>query len=200
MICGAWVVATGVAITLSWFGVETVLKGTGYDPPRAVPLPADPAAPDASSTHRPPGGDPSADPGESPGPPDGGADGDGEGTADGTAGEPDGAGGTDGDPSAAGSPGTAPATREATGRAAGPGGAAEGLGSVETVRTDGGRVAFDLGGSSAELVSATPEPGWEMQVWDEPGWIRVVFTGNGREVSVFCLWHDGPPRIERYER
>ncbi|PBO31617.1 hypothetical protein CLM84_01480, partial [Streptomyces albidoflavus] len=34
----AWTAATGAAVTLSWFGVHTVLSGTVYDPPRALPL------------------------------------------------------------------------------------------------------------------------------------------------------------------
>ncbi|NGO73579.1 hypothetical protein G5C65_35685, partial [Streptomyces sp. SB3404] len=61
---GAWVLATGAAVTLSWFGVHTVLAGTDYAPPRALPVseapPTVPAAepsaraqPSADSTHRP---------------------------------------------------------------------------------------------------------------------------------------------------
>ncbi|MGW7191937.1 hypothetical protein ACWGIP_22745, partial [Streptomyces sp. NPDC054838] len=36
----AWTLATGAAVTLSWWGVHTVMSGTAYDPPRAVPLAA----------------------------------------------------------------------------------------------------------------------------------------------------------------
>src|SRR5438093_9815079 len=36
----AWSLATGAAVTLSWWGVHTVLAGTAYDPPRAVPIPS----------------------------------------------------------------------------------------------------------------------------------------------------------------
>ncbi|MFE6852880.1 hypothetical protein ACFVDH_19065, partial [Streptomyces sp. NPDC057674] len=57
----AWSLATGAAVTLSWWGVHTVMSGTVYDPPRALPLPAggtgeaDPAGNDplSSSTQRP---------------------------------------------------------------------------------------------------------------------------------------------------
>nr|WP_185300643.1 hypothetical protein [Streptomyces finlayi] len=38
-------------------------------------------------------------------------------------------------------------------------------GEVKSYRTDGGRVVFELGGSSAKLVSATPAQGWSMRVW-----------------------------------
>ncbi|WP_286253006.1 hypothetical protein [Streptomyces graminofaciens] len=36
----AWLLATGAAVTLSWWGVHTVLAGTAYDPPRALPITA----------------------------------------------------------------------------------------------------------------------------------------------------------------
>lgn len=65
---------------------------------------------------------------------------------------------------------------------------------------DGGRVAFDIRDASAELVSATPASGWQMQVWTQTTWIRVTFTRTGREVSVFCVWHDTAPRVEIDER
>ncbi|CAM5336922.1 hypothetical protein GCM10010329_37070 [Streptomyces spiroverticillatus] len=59
---GAWLLATGAAVTLSWWGVHTVMSGTVYDPPRALPIPsaapergslAEVATPQSSSTHRP---------------------------------------------------------------------------------------------------------------------------------------------------
>uniref|UniRef100_UPI0035A5A6AD hypothetical protein n=1 Tax=Streptomyces roseicoloratus TaxID=2508722 RepID=UPI0035A5A6AD len=75
-----------------------------------------------------------------------------------------------------------------------------GSGDVKSYGTDGGRVVFDLGPSSAELVSAVPGSGWQMQVWKQPTWIRVTFTKDSREISVFCLWHDTAPRVEIDER
>lgn len=65
---------------------------------------------------------------------------------------------------------------------------------------DGGRVVFDIGTASAELVTATPDAGWQMQVWKQPEWIRVTFTRNGREVSVFCTWNGHPPMVEFDDR
>ncbi|HEY9369348.1 MAG TPA: hypothetical protein VIU94_13060, partial [Streptomyces sp.] len=53
----AWSLATGAAVTLSWWGVHTVMAGTAYDPPQALPIPAgavtpagEPSTPVASST------------------------------------------------------------------------------------------------------------------------------------------------------
>jgi hypothetical protein len=69
-------------------------------------------------------------------------------------------------------------------------------GQVKSYDTDGGRVVFDLGTASATLVSATPGTGWSMQVWKTETWIRVEFASGADRVSVFCTWHDGPPRVE----
>ncbi|MFD7322805.1 hypothetical protein ACFV9D_17220 [Streptomyces sp. NPDC059875] len=166
----AWSLATGAAVTLSWWGVHTVLAGTVYDPPRALPIPAGttdtPAGeigdPMSSSTPRPQS--PSATPSTSA--------------------------------SATPTPSTTP-SRKPSGS---PSTVAPAAGSVKSYAVDGGRVVFDLGKSSAELVSATPSSGWQMQVWKQPTWIRVTFTQDGRELSVFCVWHDTAPRVEIEER
>lgn len=73
-------------------------------------------------------------------------------------------------------------------------------GDVKGYTVDGGRVVFDLGASSAELVSATPAGGWRMQVWKQDYWIRVTFTLDGREVSVFCTWYNEAPRVQIDDR
>ncbi|MFE5394867.1 hypothetical protein ACFQ9U_09895 [Streptomyces sp. NPDC056568] len=175
----AWLLATGAAVTLSWWGVHTVMAGTAYDAPRALPITAADASvrdagepdgagdsessgPSVSSTRRPsPSG--SASP-----------------TPSGTPREPDSA------PSRKTTP-SAPAASERSPAASG---------RVRSYDTDGGRAVFDLGGSSASLVSATPGAGWSMQVWKTESWIRVEFTSGADRVSVFCTWHDGPPRVE----
>ncbi|NED18440.1 hypothetical protein G3I31_09885, partial [Streptomyces sp. SID9913] len=69
-------------------------------------------------------------------------------------------------------------------------------GRVRSYDTEGGRAVFDLGPASASLVSATPGSGWSMQVWKTESWIRVEFSSGADRVSVFCTWHDGPPRVE----
>ncbi|CAL9527322.1 hypothetical protein SUDANB70_03980 [Streptomyces sp. enrichment culture] len=174
----AWLLATGAAVTLSWWGVHTVMAGTVYDPPRALPVAAADAAaqeskPVSSSTRRPSGppaprtpeadepdgAKPSATPRETSRP---------------SSPHPD----RTTPPPPAGDP--APATS----------------GEVKSYDTDGGRAVFDLGPASASLVSATPGPGWSMQVWKTESWIRVEFSSGADRVSVFCTWHDGPPRVE----
>jgi len=64
----AWSLATGAAVTLSWWGVHTVMAGTAYDPPRALPITVaeqttQESKPLASSTARPSA---SASPSKSP--------------------------------------------------------------------------------------------------------------------------------------
>ncbi|WP_328970320.1 hypothetical protein [Streptomyces sp. NBC_00239] len=175
----AWTLATGAAMTLSWWGVHSVMSGTAYDPPRALPLSSDPQA---SSTWRAaapsrspspvPSGTPSAGPSATPSPP-----------ARSTAPAQD--------PEPAGS--RRPLARHDDG-------AGRDSGRVESRTVDGGRVAFDLGTSSARLLSATPAAGWRIQVWKQDFWIRVTFTRDDREVNVFCTWHDHAPTIEIDER
>ncbi|WP_030681949.1 hypothetical protein [Streptomyces sp. NRRL B-1347] len=168
---GAWSLATGAAVTLSWWGVHTVMAGTAYDPPRALPLAAEhPEGAVSSSTHRPEpepavrpskpsrsaaAPEPSRKPPKSPKPP-----------------KPR-------DPA----PRTSPPAKPPPGQ-------------VKTYSTDGGRVVFDLGGDAATLVSASPATGWSMQVWKAPAWIRVEFTSGADRVSVFCAWHDRAPRVD----
>ncbi|MGW2488605.1 hypothetical protein ACWCV9_15535 [Streptomyces sp. NPDC001606] len=59
----AWLLATGAAVTLSWWGVHTVLAATAYTPPRALPVTASDATPQGST------GTPAPPPAPSPSPP-----------------------------------------------------------------------------------------------------------------------------------
>ncbi|POX56093.1 hypothetical protein C3489_06570 [Streptomyces sp. Ru71] len=166
----AWSLATGAAVTLSWWGVHTVMAGTAYDPPRALPITAARATtqesrPRVSSTARtvppsPPASRPapsSSAPSSSPG------------------------------RRASGSPRTPAASASPS---------AGSSGRIRSYDSDGGRVVFDIGSASASLVSATPKAGWSMQWWKTESWIRVEFSSGADRVSVFCTWHDGPPRVE----
>ena len=155
----AWLLATGAAVTLSWWGVHTVMAGTAYDPPRALPITAADATtqeskPLASSTPTRTG---RATPSKSPAP-----------TPSPTTARP--------------TPSKSPSPTAS--------------GQIKSYDTDGGRAVFDLGEKSATLVSATPGTGWSMQVWKTESWIRVEFSSGADRVSVFCTWHDGPPRVE----
>ncbi|THA78498.1 hypothetical protein E6R60_06410 [Streptomyces sp. A0642] len=168
----AWSLATGAAVTLSWWGVHTVMAGTAYDPPRAVPIAAgarserDVTENLSSSTHRPRPA-PSKSPPASRRPA----------------------------PKPSASPSRTPSRLPAaTPR---PTATATASGTARSYRTDGGRIVFELGTDAAKLVSATPEQGWSVQVWTNTTWIRVNFTkDDGTTVSVYCTWNDHPPMVE----
>ncbi|MFJ1736284.1 hypothetical protein [Streptomyces sp. NPDC088254] len=177
----AWSLATGAAVTLSWWGVHTVMAGTAYDPPRALPLTAGEATGRAGASEPPgsvtsgPSSSPSADP--SPARPSR--------TPDTSSAPPP-------SPSVPSGSGT---SASGASRAAAPGGTGS-SGEVKSYDTEGGRVVLDLGTMSASLVSATPSAGWSMQVWKTQSWIRVDFASGADRVTVFCTWHDGPPRVD----
>ncbi|MEW2404206.1 hypothetical protein [Streptomyces sp. NPDC046862] len=164
----AWLLATGAAVTLSWWGVHTVMAGTAYDPPRALPITADDASDQdaqlAPATTRP---------------------------------EPSASGGDEkprknrpNTPSPTASPTSPPATKP--GRSPSP----TASGQVRSYDTKGGRVVFSLNSTYATLVSATPDSDWSMQVWKTETWIRVQFASGADRVSVFCTWHDSAPRVD----
>ncbi|MEV5731715.1 hypothetical protein [Streptomyces sp. NPDC052292] len=162
----AWLLATGAAVTLSWWGVHTVMAGTAYDPPRALPV----TAADTATQRSKPVGSPAARPPRTRSP---------------SAGTP-----------ATRPPSPAPSRSAGPSPAASPTAGPTASGRVRAYDTDGGRAVFDLGTADATLVSATPGTGWSMQVWKTESWIRVEFSRDADRVSVFCTWHDGPPHVE----
>ncbi|MFF3015341.1 hypothetical protein [Streptomyces sp. NPDC057939] len=180
----AWILATAAAVTLSWWGVRTVMSGTAYDPPLAVPLTTPPLSSSTQGTVAP--GSPSASPSSSP-----------PASSSPSASPSASPSGSPSDPPADSAPAAGPKSPPV---GAGPSRGSDTTGRVKGYSVTGGRVVLDLGTDSAELVSATPEAGWRMQVWKQELWIRVTFTRDGRESSVFCTWHDSAPRVEFDER
>lgn len=88
-------------------------------------------------------------------------------------------------------PGTARATVPVAG----------GTGSVHAYALAGGHVVLDLARTSASLVSATPDTGWQMKVWTQSGWLRVTFTSadGSRASSLLCTWNGHPPSVQSFE-
>ncbi|WP_190126317.1 hypothetical protein [Streptomyces inusitatus] len=181
----AWSMATGAAVTLTWWGVHTVMSGTAYDRPMAVAIDTEsettrqPKKEQGSSTKRPP----------SPSAPIGAQR------------LPTGQESVNRTPAPTGSPvkpsSNAAASGEKTpmaGSSSSPAKPAS-AGDVKSYTVAGGRVVLDLGEKSAELVSATPNAGWQMQVWKQEFYIRVTFTKDGREVSAYCTWHETKPTV-----
>ena len=164
----AWTAATGVAVTLSWFGVHHVLAATAYDdPPRALPVSRTVPVPSPSASG------PTATPSLPTA------------TATVTA-------SASAEPSAT-SPEQPPGTSSAPATAA-----YGGTGNVHSYTVAGGRVVLDLTSTAATLVSANPDAGWSMKVWNEDQWIRVDFTSGVHASSVFCTWNGHAPTVTAY--
>ncbi|OPF77752.1 hypothetical protein VT50_0220950 [Streptomyces antioxidans] len=182
--CLAWVLATGAAVTLSWYGVRTVLTGTAYDPPRALPITDGSGSANgawSSSTHRP---KPPSSSATSPSPPPSPSSPSPPGADAGSG------GGKDKGSDAAGrtrKPTQPPSRRDSP--------RPEESGEVRSYPAKGGRAVFDIRAASADLVSATPDGGWQMQVWKQSEWIRVDFVSGADTTTIFCTWHDGPPQV-----
>ncbi|MFI9201128.1 hypothetical protein [Streptomyces sp. NPDC053048] len=171
----AWVLTTAAAMAVSWYGVRTVLAGTAYEPPRALPISggAAPEIGEAASSTDPPEAPRSASP-PAVTPPSATR------TPDRSTPAPE-----------AGAGAGESAEREA--------GASSGAGAVKSYPVRGGRAVFDLGESSAALVSATPDEGWRMRVWKQSAWIRVDFVAGTRTTSVFVTWNGHPPQVRTVE-
>ncbi len=166
----AWSLATAAAVTLSWWGVHSVMAGTAYDPPRAVPLAAgsrtpDDTAPAPSAPHR-----PKPDPAPTP------------------------------QPTTPAPPPPTPETPPKTHPSpppkppSTPSDPADGV--IRGYDTKGGRVVLDIGKTTASLVSATPRSGWSMQVAKTSTWIRVEFTTDTDKVTLTCNWYEQQPQVQ----
>lgn len=187
LLAGTWAVATSLAVTLSWFGVHSVLRGTVYDPPRALPVsptPSEPgfAQPLASAPEPTEGGEaPHAPFAQRP-------------QADQTVPSP---APSDEAPTApaesVGAPSQPPPSSAPS--ASEPEGVQE-PGTVETTATTGGRVAFDLDEDSCGLISATPESGWNVRVWSQDARVLVSFSSGDSGWSVCCTPHGLTPLLE----
>jgi hypothetical protein len=183
---GAWTATTAAAVTLSWFGVHSVLRSTAYDLPRALPITrssgaADTEPPVASSTQRPRPSTPPPTPPASPTAPTP---------------TPIRPGPPAGTTTVAVPPKTAPGSTHPT-----PPATTAPTGAVHNYTVHGGRVVLSLTSSAASLVTASPNTGWKMQVWTQSGWLRVTFTSSdGTDASsVICTWNGHPPAVQSYE-
>ncbi|ONH27520.1 hypothetical protein [Pseudofrankia asymbiotica] len=182
-----WTIGTGLAVLVSWFGVQRVLPlDTAAGIPRAVPVGplVSPSASSVPSAAAPtPGGAATASPGTSASTPA-------------TTGPADGAPG----PGAAGATAAGGPAGSAGGQVSRPPASAPAASSGAAVRgyqLTGGRVVLELTETSARLVSATPEPDWRVQAWEAEGWLRVDFSRDGAATSsCFVTWNGHPPTVQ----
>jgi hypothetical protein len=162
----AWSLATGAAVTLSWWGVHTVMTGTAYDPPRALPI----TAAGASAQEATPPAEPSVRAESSPSPTS--------------------------TPTPTRTPSPTPAEKATASPAPSASVSTSGQVKSYDTDGGRVVLELDFTPAYVTLVSATPGTGWSMQVWKTPSWLRVEFTKGTGKVSVICTWHDGAPRVD----
>ncbi|WP_182901128.1 hypothetical protein [Microbispora sp. H10830] len=199
----AWCGATALAVGVSWLGVRDVLRSAILDEAPLAPVVAV-AAPLSASP-----GVPAPTP---QGTPDGGASG---GTSEEPPGQPSPAGSTPGHRSpspptatpvrtARTSPAPRPARATRPARSAEPSPAARqrkaaGGESLHTFTLKGGRATIAVTSADCRVVTATPNDGYEVKVWEADQWLRVAFLRDTHESSAFCTWNALPPRLDTYE-
>ncbi|MEU8272760.1 hypothetical protein ACFYOK_19235 [Microbispora bryophytorum] len=207
----AWCGATALAVGVSWLGVRDVLRSAILDEAPLAPvvavvahLSASPGVPAPTPQGTPDGGASEEPSEERPGEP-----------TEKPHGPPSSTGGTPGDRSPA-RPGatpvrsarTAPAPRPP--RATRPAGSAEsspaarqrkaaGGESLHTFTLEGGRATIAVSSADCRVVTATPNDGYEVKVWEADQWLRVAFLRDTHESSAFCVWNTLPPRLDTYE-
>ncbi|WP_371518664.1 hypothetical protein [Kitasatospora sp. NBC_01300] len=178
---GAWAAATGAAVALSWLGVHAVLTGAAFEQPTALPLPSPRVDGTPHTATVTPDQPRSATQTGAPTPPPASP------TAATTAATTTTRGPAPATTLAAASPSATRRPTPATTTA---------VSSVKSYPVPGGKVALDIRPDKASLVSATPDPGWQMQVWNGDQWMRVDFTKGEQANSVFVYWNGHPPVVE----
>ncbi|MBO4271094.1 hypothetical protein [Microbispora triticiradicis] len=71
---------------------------------------------------------------------------------------------------------------------------------LHTFTLKGGRATIAVTSKDCRVVTATPNDGYQVKVWEEEQWLRVAFLREVHESSAFCAWNALPPRLDTYER
>ena len=68
-------------------------------------------------------------------------------------------------------------------------------GTVRSYTLAGGRVALDVSGDSAALVTAMPDSGFSVQTWSGTDWLRVDFSSGAQVSSLIASWYQHAPTV-----
>jgi hypothetical protein len=161
----AWLAGTALAVGLAWFGANMVVRDAGMSPGVQV-INVAPAASAPQPTIAP----------ASSGLPASSAPG-----APGASLSP--AAGQRGRTAATSSP--SPSTTPSAAAA----------GTVRSYTLAGGRVALDVSGDSATLVTAMPDSGFSVQTWSGTDWLRVDFSSGAQVSSLIASWYEHTPTV-----
>ena len=96
-------------------------------------------------------------------------------------------------PGASGSPSASRPVPSAT--TSGPSPSASAAGIVRSYTLAGGRVALDVSGDSATLVTAMPDSGFSVQTWSGTDWLRVDFSSGAQVSSLIASWYQHAPTV-----
>jgi hypothetical protein len=169
----AWAAGTAVAVAVTWFGANVVIRNAGVGPgipvinAAVLPASATPAAPAA------PTGPPGPPPASVPAPV----------------------------PTAASRAASSPATATALASPAAPSLSLSPSASptptagVRAYTLAGGRVTLAVTPTSVQLVTAVPDDGYAVQTWSGTGWLRVDFSSGPRVSSLIASWYEHAPAI-----
>ncbi|GGO19950.1 hypothetical protein [Microbispora bryophytorum] len=173
----AWCGATALAVGVSWLGVRDVLRSAILDEAPLAPvvavvahLSASPGVPTPTPQGT-SGGGASKEPTEEP--------------PEEPSGEP-----SEKPHGPAGSAESSPAAQQRK---------AAGGESLHTFTLEGGRATIAVTSADCRVVTATPNDGYEVKVWEADQWLRVAFLRDTHESSAFCVWNALPPRLDTYE-
>jgi hypothetical protein len=96
-------------------------------------------------------------------------------------------------PGASGTPSASRPGPSAT--TSGPSPSASAAGTVRSYTLAGGRVALDVSGDSATLVTAMPDSGFSVQTWSGTDWLRVDFSSGAQVSSLIASWYQHAPTV-----
>jgi hypothetical protein len=162
----AWLSGTALAVGLAWFGANMVVRDAGMSPGVQV-INVAPASPAPQPTIAP----------ASPALP--------ASSAPGASGRP-----------AASQPGpSVTTTGPSPSTTASASASAAAAGTVRSYTLAGGRVALDVSGDSAALVTATPDSGFSVQTWSGTDWLRVDFSSGAQVSSLIASWYQHAPTV-----
>ena len=68
-------------------------------------------------------------------------------------------------------------------------------GTVRSYTLAGGRVALNVSGDSAALVTAMPDSGFSVQTWSGTDWLRVDFSSGAQVSSLIASWYQHAPTV-----
>jgi hypothetical protein len=175
----AWLAGTALAVGLAWFGANMVVRDAGMSPGVQVidVLPATPPAGRPAPPIPPTAPTAPARPTAS---------------ASRASGRP--ARTEPGRTAAAGSPSPSPSASPSPSPSATPSTSPD-AGTVRSYTLAGGRVALQVTGDSATLVTATPDSGFAVQTWSGTDWLRVDFSSGAQVSSLIASWYQHAPTV-----